>query len=254
MKFSAIVVTMASVAILGGCDNILGLDNRDAPSSVLSGRVIFEGEPVGVRSNGVQLELWEPRYEDQLYQKIPVHIDQDGSFTAALFDGEYKLNLLPNNGPWVNDPDTTLVQLNGQATVDLEVTPYYVIRDPSFARGQATAGNGGTVTGTFRVGQIAPSAQRQVEHVGVYISTTSFVDRNVNPLNISNAARERLRADIQTQLDTDAPISITVPLPERVFSTQSPVRREVVFARIGVKTTGVQEMLFSPVVEIDLEP
>src|SRR5688572_1675939 len=109
MKSSAILLAVITAAApLTGCDNILGLDNREAPGSWLSGRVVFEGQPVGVRSNAVQLELWEPRYKDQLYGKIPVHIDQDGTFKASLFDGNYKLNLLPNNGPWVNSSDTTL--------------------------------------------------------------------------------------------------------------------------------------------------
>lgn len=258
MKFSAILVTLASVSLLAGCDNILGLDNREPPGSVLSGRILFEGQPVGLRSNGVQLELWEPRYQDQQYQKIPIHIDQDGSFTAALFDGEYKLNLLPNNGPWVNDPDTTLIQLNGQATVDLDVVPYFVIRDPVITRNApADPTQGGSITATFRVEAVAPAnAQRLVEVVGLYLSTTSFADRNINPSplspSITPAIRERTRAQIQTQLNSNGTITITVPLPNTVYNTQSPVRRTSLFGRIGVKTTGVQELLYTPVVEIPI--
>ncbi len=254
MKFSTILVTLASVSILAGCDNILGLDNREPPGSKLTGRILFEGQPVGLRSNGVQLELWEPRYQDQEYQKIPVHIDQDGTFTAALFDGEYKLNQLPNSGPWVNDPDTTLVTLRGQASIDIPVTPYFVIRDPTFVRNQPSdPAQGGSITATFRIEAIAPAnPQRLVEFVGVYLSTTSFVDRNVNPFAIANGVRERVRSLIQTQLNTNGTISITIPLPNTVYNTQSPVRRTFVFGRIGVKTTGVQELLYTPVIEIAL--
>lgn len=262
MKSSAIFVALASIGVLAGCDNILGLDNRDAPGSTLTGRVVFEGEGVGLRSNGVQLELWEPRYQDQQYAKIPIYLDQDGSFTARLFDGDYLLNLLPGNGPWVNSSDTTEITLRGQESVDVAVTPYFVIRDPEIIRNApADPTQGGSITATFRVEAIAPAnAQRRVELVGVYVSGTSFADRNVNPFRIgtvppgqvANNVLERARSAIQTELDTNGTISITVPLPNSVYSTQSPVRREFVFARVGVKTAGVQELLYSPVVEIAL--
>lgn len=254
MKSSAILVALASIGVLTGCDNILGLDNREPPGSVLTGRVVFEGEGVGLRSNGVQLELWEPRYEDQEYGKIPVYLAQDGSFSTALFDGEYKLNLLPDNGPWLNNSDTTEISLRGSANVDVPVTPYFVIRDPVITRNApADPLEGGSITATFRIEAIAPpDPLRQVDLVGVYISTTMFADRNVNPLEIENGDRERAASLIQTELDTNSTISITVPLPNSVYDTQSPVPRTFVFARIGVKTEGVQELLYTPVVEIAL--
>jgi hypothetical protein len=78
VKFSArFVLPLASILLLGGCD-IGVLDNYDEPTSVLKGQVVFEGVPVGVRSNGVPLELWQPGFA--LSQKVPVYVDQDGSF------------------------------------------------------------------------------------------------------------------------------------------------------------------------------
>jgi hypothetical protein len=249
MKRRAIILAaLLPPLLLGACDNITGLDNRQSPTSVLTGRVVFQGQPVGVRSNGVQLELWQPGYA--LNQKIPVHIGQDGTFSATLFDGDYKLNLLANNGPWLNSSDTTLIQLRGTAAVDVPVTPYYTIVNPSFTRGAATTANpGGTVTGTFRVGQINTS--RQLEFVGLYVGVTSFVDR-INGVSIPNAQRERARTAIQTQLTSNSDISITVNLPATIYQSNSPWVRDFVFVRVGVKTVGVNEMLFSPVFELGL--
>src|SRR5690606_5947206 len=88
--------TLASALLLTGC-GITALDNYDPPTSEITGRVLYNGEPVGVRSGGVQLELWQPSYE--LNQKIPVRIAQDGTFSAAVFNGSYEINLLPGNGP-----------------------------------------------------------------------------------------------------------------------------------------------------------
>jgi hypothetical protein len=92
---------------------------------------------------------------------------------------------------------------------------------------------------------------RQVEWVGVYVGLTTFVDR-INSLAIANAQRERLRAQVQTQLDARSPITIAVQLPANIYETQSPARREHVFVRVGVKTVGVTEMLFSPVQKIGI--
>ena len=246
------VAVGVAAAALTGCDNITGLDNRDAPNSILTGVITYQGEPIGVRSDGVELELWEPLYE-QLYgerEKIPIHVDQDGTFSAEVFDGDYELNLLANNGPWVNDPTVHQIQLRGSAQIEIPVTPYYTIQDPTYTRGAPTAGSpGGTITASFRVGKINTS--RNLEWVGLYIGVTSIVDRN-NSVSISNAQRERSRSSIQSELDGNQTITITVTLPANIYESNSPWIRDFVFARVGVKTSGVGEMLFSPLFEIGI--
>jgi hypothetical protein len=52
----------------------------------------------------VQLEIWQKGY--QLYTSIPVYVTQDGTFSAVLFDGNYKLVSKSGNGPWVSKQDT----------------------------------------------------------------------------------------------------------------------------------------------------
>lgn len=242
---------IAPIVFFAGCDGITQIDNRESPSSTLTGRVVHQGQPVGVRSNGVQLELWQPAYQERFGQlvKIPVHVDQDGTFSAMVFDGTYKLNLLRNNGPWMNSSDTTVVEVNGSATVDVPVTPYYTILNPTFTRGAPTPDNpGGTVSATFKVGKNV--ATPLVQFVGLYVGTTSFVDRNNRITSITPAQGERARTAIQPQLNTNGDITITVNLPATIYQTNSPAKREFVFVRVGVKTTAVAEMLFSPVVEL----
>jgi hypothetical protein len=215
------------LGILAGC-GFGALDNYSAPNATLTGRVVYQGTAVGVRSNGVQLELWQPGYE--LNQKIPIHIAQDGSFSARVFDGDYKLNLLPGNGPWVDNRDTILIQVRGHAAVDVPVVPYYTIENPSI--GHAS----GSIESTFNVGSV--NITREVEYVGLYVSTTTFVDRT------NMAVRtERPRSAIPT---LDAPIALSVTLPANL------AQRNDVYARIGVKTVGVDELLFSPVQKITL--
>lgn len=249
-KTLPMVMVALSVAT-AGC-NIFALDNYEEPNAIITGRVVYQNQPIGVRNNGVQLELWEPEFIEKygVREKIPVHVRWDGTFSAMVFDGTYKLNLLPNNGPWVNSSDTLTIHLRGRAEVDFPVTPYYTVIDPQFTRGAPTEeAPGGTITATFRVGQIDTS--RPLEYVGLYIGVTTIVDRN-NSVPIPNSQRERTRTEIQESLDANQPISITVTLPENIYSSNSPWRRDFVFARIGIKTAGVAEMLFSETVEVGI--
>src|SRR5688572_21606042 len=146
---TAKVIVWVQVLLLAtaGCEDLTSIDNYDAPNSTLTGRVVFDGQGVGVRSNGVQLELWEPAYP--LRQKIPIFVAQDGTFSAKLFDGSYKLNLLANNGPWVNTRDTIGIALEGSAHVDVPVRPYYTVQSSQLRHNTAGGGSNGTIEGTF---------------------------------------------------------------------------------------------------------
>lgn len=244
---------MAAAASVAGCGDIFEFDNYEEPKSVLEGRVVYQNEPVWVRDNEVQLELWQPGYE--LNQKIPVHVAQDGTFRAVLFDGDYKLNLLPGNGPWVttNNPDTIAFTLRGHAHIDVPVTPYYTIEDEQIRYNADVNAPYGAIEATFRVGKVETS--RPVEYVGVYVGTTTFVDR-INSLSIPNSQRERSGSAIAAQLDASPtlsdPITISVNLPSNIYQSNSPWIREYVFVRVGVKTSGVEHMLFTPVYKINI--
>ena len=127
------------IVLLSACEK----DNLEEPASILSGNVTFQGQPIGVRSDRVQFEIWQRGYA--FFTKIPLNIAQDGSFKATLHDGDYKLVRLPNSGPWANNTDTINVSLNGSASVDIPVEPYFVIKNASFTK------SGTNVTATFTI-------------------------------------------------------------------------------------------------------
>ena len=219
-RIDNIIASLVITVSLAGCD-YGAFDNYDPPGAELTGQVVFDGVPVGVRSNGVQLELWQPSYE--LDEKIPVHVDQDGSFSAKLFEGDYLLNLLAGNGPWMDSPDTIRIQVRGGTEVEVPVRPYYVVEAPSFDRSAAG------VSASFAVRSV--EGGRAVEYVGLYISTTRFVDRTNMAVRV-----ERIGADV----DLASPVALDVELPESL-------RSGALYARVGIKTVGVDEMIFSPV-------
>lgn len=220
----AFVYGLLAAVLLTGCAK----DNYDPPSSTLTGRVIYQNQPVGVRTNGVQLELWQRGY--QLFSKIPVFVAQDGTFSATLFDGDYKLVRLRGNGPWVDNTDTINVSMRGAMQIDVPVQPYYTISGQTFQK------SGTSLTASCLVSQVAGG--RAVERVTLYVGTTQFVDANNNAgsASLSGAALA----------DLTKPLSLSLTPPAAVTS------KAYAYVRLGVKTVGVAELLYTPVQQVTL--
>lgn len=222
-------IIIASLAIVGlliaGCKK----DNFKKPTSVLKGRVIYDKEALGLRSNGVQLELWQPGYE--LFTKIPVFVGQDGAFSASLSDGQYKLVQLPGNGPWVNNTDSIDVTVRGETIVDVTVQPYFIIQSATFAK------NGDNITATFTVTQVNTSLP--LESVSLYLGKNIILD------HVNNQAEGALAGgDIP---DLTQPLTLNVTIPASLAAG------DYLFARVGVKTSGVAERLYSMPQQVQLK-
>lgn len=225
MKSSIALNALAAlILLLAACAK----DNYKMPNAVLTGRVVYQGQPVGVRSNGVQLELWQHGY--QVFSKIPVYVAQDGTFSASLFDGNYKLVQLKGNGPWVDKADSVDITVKGSTRVDMPVTPYFTISGESFAK------SGSSVTAS---GKITKVSTNTIERVSLYIGTTTIVDATNNGA-VSNQTGAALA-------DLSQPINFSLALPAALAG------RDYVYARIGVKTLGTGEMLYTPPQKIVLK-
>jgi hypothetical protein len=212
------------VILFGACKK----DNREPPKSWLTGRVVYQNQPLGVRSNGVQLELWQPGYA--IFSKIPVYVDQDGSFSANLFDGEYKLTRLKGNGPWADNTDTINVSVRGTTTVDVPVDPYFVIKNETFTK------SGTNINTSFTLQRVNTS--RTLEAVRLYIGQTIITDQNNNAGNAQKAA---------SAVDITQPVTLTAAIPSSLAN------KDYVFVRVGVKTNGVGEWLYSLPQKINLK-
>ncbi|WP_149696606.1 DUF3823 domain-containing protein [Chitinophaga sp. CF418] len=220
---SSSFIAMALGMLITGCKK----DNYEKPTSILSGKVIYNKEAVGVRSNGVQLELWQHGF--QLFTKIPVYVAQDGTFSASLFDGNYKLVRLPGNGPWVNNTDSIDITVNGGTTVEVPVQPYFIIKN-------ATAGKSGTkVTATFSIERV--NASQPLESATLYLGKTNIVDA-VNNLKAASLSAGAIG-------DITAPVTINVDIPATLSG------EPFFFARIGVKTAGVGELIYTQPIKIE---
>ncbi|GGM78000.1 hypothetical protein GCM10010967_07110 [Dyadobacter beijingensis] len=223
---------VALVALLSACEK----DNYTEPKSTLSGQVVYKGEPIGVEEGQVRLQLWQPGFGK--LAAIDAPISQSGTYSAVLFDGNYKLVFPKNRGPFKTiskdaaSKDTLYVSLAGNQKLDVEVTPYYMIRTPQFSGGE------NKVNVSLKLERILAGTEgKDIERVSLYVNRTDFVSRATNV-----AVADMPGADVK---DLNAiNLSATVP-------TLSPVQKYV-FARVGVKIKDVEDMVFSPVQKVDL--
>lgn len=222
-RIHSILAVFCAIVMLMGCKK----DNFEAPTSMLTGRVVYQGEPLGLRSGGVELELWQHGY--QLFTKIPVYVDQNGSFSARLFDGQYKLVLLRGNGPWADNVDSLDINLKGTQQIDVQVSPFFVIAN------QNIQVSGANANATVRIQQV--NTTRTLERVALYLGKTSIVDQN------NFEARVDITAANISSITGDINLSVAIPASLR--------NKGYGYARIGVKSTGVGEYLYGSVQKIE---
>ncbi|HBK33041.1 MAG TPA: hypothetical protein DDZ96_02565 [Porphyromonadaceae bacterium] len=215
-----------SIAIVALALTSCGLDNYDAPQSKLNGKITYNGLALGVRGTGeaVQVQLYQDGYD--LKNHISVYVGQDGTFEALLFDGEYKLVTRDNNGPWVNKRDTVIVNVKGNTEVELPVTPYFTISDETLSL------NGSVLNATFKINEIVSTAQ--IEYVMLLVSKTTFVD------DATNIARK----DFTDQQAGSVTLSLNMEENKDFASAK------VLFARVGVKTVGTDQAVYSKIVRL----
>lgn len=233
MKTKYYVLLLGSLLVLASCD----IDNYDEPESFLQGQIMYNGDPINVGYNELGFELWQPGFGK--LAPIDVPVAQDGTYSSRLFDGNYKLVFRDNQGPFktnivnAQQKDTIFVALSGDQTLNIEVTPYYMIRNAQFAK------SGDNITATCSVEQIITGADaRDIERVTLYINVTQFVS------DFGEANKARADGDF-----TD-PNNISLSVGMLDFFPNA--TRDYVFARIGVKIAGVEDMIYSPVEKVAL--
>ena len=76
-----------------------GLDNYDEPESFLEGKITYKGKQLGLKgtNGGNSTTIVSGWYAN--HDPITVYATQDGTFSAVLFDGPYKLVTKDKNGP-----------------------------------------------------------------------------------------------------------------------------------------------------------
>lgn len=230
MKLSIFCISILVLAV--SCRK----DNYDEPSVRLSGRLVYKGDPIEVEYNQVRYELYQ--YGFGKTGPMASVFAPDGSYNMVLFNGEYKFIIPNGQGPfkWKQTPsgapDSTTIVVNGNQEFNIEVTPYYMIRNAQLT------GSGGSVTGKFSIEKVINDASaKDIENVILYINKTQFVS------GADNIATKSMNGSDITDPDN---VNLTVTVP-----TLNPAQNYV-FARIGIKIAGVEDRIFSSVTKISL--
>ncbi len=217
--YSLISISM----VLAGCE----LDNFDAPKAMLEGQVTYQGEPISVRSNSAEFQIWQDGYA--LNELIPVFIAQDGTYSVSLFEGEYKL-VRRGGDPWLPQlNDTIVVQVSGNTQVDVPVTPYINISNENFQM------NGSTLSANFQIDQIV--ADTNVQEISIMLSRNILLDRNINDFN---------KVIELESFEFGTSNSVAIEIPESLRD------EGYLFVRIGAKSSMANELIYTNAQKIDL--
>ena len=209
-------------------------DNYDAPKASLTGRIVYKGEPLNFEYDRVTYELYQPGFGKT--GPITSVFTPEGSFVHLLFDGNYKMVVPAGQGPFVwkktsaGKPDSVAITLKGSTNLDIEVLPYFMVRTPTLSYA------GGKVSGNCKLEKVVTDANaKNIERVTLYISKTQFANSqtNVASVNLAGAAITDLN---------NVSLSVNVPT---LIPTQN-----YVYASIGVKFVGVDDMIFAPTKKI----
>lgn len=204
-----------------------GYDNYDEPDSLLTGVVTYNGSAVGVRGTENELEIWQDGYA--LSEKVQAYIAQDGTFSASLFAGEYKIVRL-SGAPWLDQStDTIRVKVRGTTHIEVPVTPYFTVDNVSYVYAD------NKVTATFTVNQVVEDAT--LKSVYLYMGA-NYLTNNVNNdlamyIDLSN-------------ITLGEPATITASLPEKLQ------KLDFIYARIGANSSKSTRFIFSPSEKINL--
>ena len=226
-----LLTALLTLSLLLGCEK----DNFDAPNAQLTGRLLYQGEPIYLEYDRVNYELYQDGFGK--FGPIGSTFTPEGEFSHLLFNGEYKMVIPLGQGPFVdmrNDagaPDTLLIDLRGSQSLAIEVTPYWMVRNTILSAGE------GRVAATFSLEQIATGEEaRDIESATLYVSKTAFANPQTNVATAGIGGGDI--ADMNS-------ISLSVDIPEL-----QPVQNYV-FASVGVKFAGVDDLIFSPTERLD---
>ena len=223
MKHIRLLLFISFTIALVSCE----LDNFHKPESVLSGRFVYNEQPLQLRGtagdwdNMIYAYQYGPAYEN--IGGINIYCNSDGEFRNLMYNGNYKLVLRQDRGPWIPMKDTIEVSISGNYNLDIEVTPYFIITQCDITY------HNNVVKVKCQIDKIVEDAQ--IQDVVLYISSTKLVD-NVAKIaeksfaNISPGITE-FEFDLTNNGITDA--------------------AHYLFARVGVRAINTNEYIFSEI-------
>lgn len=241
IRIEAILMSLLAF-LLSSCEK----DNYEPPTTFFTGQLTYNGKPFLFNGN---TDTGEGSDIIQLFQDgfgktgpMSVRVNQDGHFSALLFDGEYKMTFANQNYPFTFEdwpmradgkPDTLKFDLQGGKEMEIKVKPYFEINDIEYKVGFTN------IEASFNIAEVMPGAK--VEKAYIYMSTA---------INVNKSTKVNQSVEVT---DISQPIDIKVPLSSyRNMYTNN--YRDYAYVRIAIKTDKADEFLWSPVQKIENLP
>lgn len=226
MKNINSLILILGLFLVTGCE----LDNFDEPKSEFKGRFVYEGEALQLRGtaydNDCMMYAYQegPEYENR--GAINLFVNSDGEFNSLMYDGFYKIVLRQDRGPWIPRKDTIEVNIKGNQILDVEVTPYFLIKDTKIDFQNKV------VKVKCKINQVVETAS--IDRAVIYISKTKLVDNVAKIAEKSftnlNPGEHEFTFDLSDNGVTDA--------------------AKFLYARVGVKARQGNDYIFSEVTQL----
>ena len=226
MKNINSLILILGLFLVTGCE----LDNFDEPKSEFKGRFVYEGEALQLRGtaydNDCMMYAYQegPEYEDR--GAINLFVNSDGEFNSLMYNGFYKIVLRQDRGPWIPRKDTIEVNIKGNQILDVEVTPYFLIKDTEIDFQNKV------VKVKCKINQVVETAS--IDRAVIYISKTKLVD------NVAKIAEKSF-----TNL-TPGEHEFTFDLSDNGVTDAA----KFLYARVGVKARQANDYIFSEVTQL----
>ena len=206
-------------------------DNYDPPKIKLNGKIAYKGNALCLKNGQILLNLYEEGWP--LKAKEQIAVNQNGEFNALVFPGKYKLIRTAGQGPWKDAStatDTLIFEIHSDTNIDMNVTPFFIIDNPQITY----TTNKDSINATFKLTRVSPA---NVEKIGLYIGRLQILDITNN-----SGVRKELRLTDGVKIDDVNTIKVALSEALKIDT--------YLFARIGVKTSGREELIYSPVFKI----
>lgn len=259
-KITLIIMLLAATGMLmQSC----GKDNLKYPSSTLSGRFTYQGQPVGLipsnpdiigSANTATLLLTQVSGAQDKYGagEVRIYAKQDGSFSSKFFNGEYKARTQTSKSPF-EDFTNKPVTVNGDTDLgNIEVVPYW------WMTGLTTTSTGGVFTANFNLTR--PSTLgKTLQYVAVYLSPTNVTDiqsATQGAARTFNAGTNSGGNVVPAAASTGGAVTVKVDLNTLTTGEKQFLRafgnNSTIFATIAVKTTNINDALYSQTIKLQM--
>lgn len=223
MKINKLLIILLISIIFSACE----YDNFEEPKSTLSGSVVYDGKPVGIRTNGPQLELWQEGFALKI--AIPVYIAHDGSYSVSLLNGQYKM-VRKAGAPWEAQlNDTIIIDVKNNTVHDVPVRPYFTVSNESFQH------SSGTLNANFTINKVVESAN--LAQVRIFVGHSILTDQNRN--------EQAIDVDL-SEIVLNESISASLNLSDELADL------DYIFVRVGVRASESNEFVYTQVEKITL--